>query len=147
HGCNRPITVVAPKGTLVNAVKPAACFQRMVVAHSLVDLIMGALAPVAPGKVMADSAGCQYDYCNALNEEGQRIMWGEVTAGGLGARLGQDGLNVMACHVTNCPAPSIEALEIKSPVLYLQRESWQDSGGPGKWRGGLSQILGYKILG
>jgi N-methylhydantoinase B len=147
-GCSRPITIIAPAGTLVNCQMPAACYQRMVTCHSIVDLIMGALAGAIPEKIMADSCGCQYDYCNALDPHtGRRVMWGEVVAGGIGARSFKDGINVMSCHVTNCPAPSIEALEIVSPTIYLQRELWEDSGGAGKYRGGLSQVLSYKILG
>src|SRR3546814_18845097 len=58
-----------------------------------------------------------------------------------------DGINVMACHVTNCHIPPIEASETESPVRYLRRELRQDSGGPGRWRGGVGQVLSYKILG
>jgi N-methylhydantoinase B len=147
-GCGRPITIIAPAGTLVNCQLPAACYQRMVTCHSIVDLIMGALADAMPEKIMADSCGCQYDYCNAIDPHtGRRVMWGEVVAGGMGARSFKDGISVMSCHVTNCPAPSIEALEIVSPTIYLLRELWEDSGGAGKYRGGLSQVLSYKILG
>ncbi len=148
EGCYRNIHVLAPEGTLVNCQLPAACFQRMVVMHALVDLIIDTLAPVRREKVIANSCGCTYNYCNAIDPDTKRrIMWGEVVAGGIGARSDKDGLNVMSCNMTNCPTPSIEALETCSPTIYLQREFWQDSGGPGKFRGGLGQILSYKILG
>lgn len=147
-GCNRPIHISAPEGTLVNCKSPAACYQRMIVCHSLVDLIMGALAEAIPDKVMAESCGCIYNYCSAITpESNKRVMWGEVVAGGLGARPSKDGLSAMSCHVTNCPTPSIEATEMSSPVMYLKRELCPDSGGPGKFRGGMGQVLSYQILG
>jgi len=148
EGCSRPINIIAPPGTLVNCQLPAACYQRMATCHSIVDLIMGALADAIPERIMADSCGCQYDYCNAIHPEtGQRVMWGEVVGGGMGATSTRDGISAMSCHVTNCPAPSIEALEVVSPALYLRRELWEESGGAGKYRGGLGQVLAYKILG
>jgi N-methylhydantoinase B len=148
EGCKRPLHVIAPAGTLVNAQKPAAVYQRMIVCHSLVDLVMGALAQALPQRVMADSCGCMYNYTMAIDERsGRRIMFGEVVPGGMGATAFADGIDVMSCHVTNCPLPPIEATEIESPVLYLRRELRTDSGGAGRWRGGVGQVLTYRVLG
>ncbi len=155
QGGARPIRVIAPEGTLVNARLPAACFQRMIVCHSIVDLLMGALAPAIPQRVIADSCGNIYDRCSAINLETHprggevdgRQLWGEVVAGGLGARATRDGLSVMACHVTNCPNPSLEAQEIEAPVLFLRKESLPESAGPGRTRGGYGQIRSWKVLG
>ncbi len=154
-GCHRSIKIVAPKGTLVNCQAPIGCFQRMVTAHIVVDLIMGALSEAIPDRVIADSCGCLYDFCSAINmdthprggEVGHRQYWGEIVPGGLGARPTKDGLSVMSCHVTNCPIPPVEAQEIEAPVLFLERSIVQDSGGPGKYRGGLAHKRSYKILG
>jgi N-methylhydantoinase B len=119
----------------------------MVVDHIIVDLVFGALAKVIPDKVMADSCGCIYDVISAVKPNGERGIWIEVVAGGLGARPTKDGVNVMACHVTNCPNNPIEASEMEFPLLFLQRELRPDSGGAGRYRGGLGQILSYKVLG
>src|SRR3546814_7288188 len=67
EGCKRPIQVIAPPGSLVNARSPAAVMQRMIVCHSIVDLIMGALAEAIPERVMGDSCGCLYNYCMAIH--------------------------------------------------------------------------------
>ncbi len=154
HGCQRPINVIAPEGTLVNPTMPTGTFQRMVTDHLLVDLIMGALAGAVPEKVMADSCGCLYDFCSAENVEthpggnvANRHYWGEVVPGGLGARNGKDGITIMSCHVTNCPIPPVEAQEIESPVLFLERAIQPDSAGPGKYRGGFAQRRKWKLLG
>lgn len=154
-GCHRPIRVHAPEGTLVNPKAPIGCFSRMVTAHIIVDLIMGALSEAIPDKVMADSCGCLYDFCSAKNlethpnggEVGGRQYWGEIVPGGLGARPNMDGISVMSCHVTNCPIPPVEAQEIEAPVLFLERSIVTDSGGPGQFRGGLSHKRKWKILG
>src|SRR3546814_8945717 len=101
----------------------------MIGGHSIVDLIMGALAEAIPGRVMGDSCGCLYNYCMAIHPRlGRRVMFGEVVPGGIGATPNGDGINVMACHVTNCHIPPIEASETESPVRYLRRELRQDSG-------------------
>ncbi|QBP42514.1 hydantoinase B/oxoprolinase family protein [Paenisporosarcina antarctica] len=154
-GCHRPITVIAPKGTLVNAQEPIGCFQRMVTAHVVVDLIMGALSTATRDRVIADSCGCLYDFCSAINMEthpnggevSHRQYWGEIVPGGLGARPNKDGISVMSCHVTNCPIPPMEAQEIESPVIFLERSIVPDSGGPGKYRGGLAHKRKWKIVG
>lgn len=148
EGCNAPITIIAPSGSLVNAKLPAACFQRMIVCHSIVDLVMGAMAQAAPARAMADSCGCLYNSTVAPHlETGEIGVASEVVPGGIGATAYGDGIDVMSCHVTNCPIPPIEATEIEAPVLYLRREFAPDSGGAGRWRGGVGQILEYKVLG
>lgn len=154
-GCHRTISIHAPEGTLVNPKEPVGCFQRMVTAHIIVDLVMGALSEAIPNRVMADSCGCLYDFCSAKNlethpnggEVGGRQYWGEIVPGGLGARPMMDGISVMSCHVTNCPIPPIEAQEIEAPVLFLERSIVTDSGGPGQFRGGLAHKRKWKVLG
>ncbi len=148
EGCKRPITVIAPPGTLVNARSPAAVYQRMIVCHTIVDLVMGAMSKAVPQRVMADSCGCLYNFTYATDPlSGKRNMFGEVVPGGIGATATGDGMEVMACHVTNCHIPPTEAIEMESPVLYLRREMRCDSGGLGQFRGGVGQVLAYRVLG
>jgi N-methylhydantoinase B len=131
----------------VNARSPAAVNQRMVTCHSLVDLVMGALADAIPDRVVADSAGCQYNYVATYTPERDRWdSFGEVTPGGIGANATLDGMDVMACHVTNCAMPTIEATEAEAPVLYLRREFRANSAGAGYRRGGSGQVQVYKLL-
>lgn len=146
EGSKRPIRIVAPPGTLVNAQWPAACNQRMVVCHSIVDLIMGALQDSAPERIMGDSCGCHYNEILATDlVTGSRVHFGEIVPGGLGATNIKDGASALACHVTNCPLPPLEATEIENPVLYLKRELVADTGGPGQQRGGLGLVLTYEV--
>jgi len=147
EGCKRPIKVVTKPGTLVNAKSPAAVMQRMIVCHTLVDLVMGALSAAVPERVMGDSCGCLYNFVHGLHPETGRILtFGEVVPGGIGATAGADGINIMACHVTNLHIPPVEAAEVESPVLFIRREFRTDSGGPGRFRGGVGQVLTYRVL-
>ncbi|CUX65605.1 Hydantoin utilization protein [Agrobacterium tumefaciens str. Kerr 14] len=146
EGSKRPIRIIAPPGTLVNAQWPAAVNQRMVVDHSIVDLVMGALQHSAPERVMGDSCGCHYNEIIATDlVKGSRVHFGEVVPGGLGATAKKDGASALSCHVTNCPIPPVEANEIENPVLYLRREFVADSGGAGKHRGGTGIMLSYQV--
>ena len=155
QGCHRPISVVAPAGTLVNCTMPIGCFQRMVTDHIIVDLIMGAMAKAIPNKVMSDSCGTNYDFCSGTNlethprggEVNHRQYWGEIVPGGLGARSDKDGLSIMSCHVTNCPIPPLEAQEIEAPMLFLERTILPDSEGAGKYRSGFAQRRKWKLVG
>ncbi len=147
EGSRRPIRIVAPAGSMVNAQWPAAVQQRMVVCHSIVDLIMGALEKCAPERVMGDSVGCSYNEIIATDlMKGTRVHFGEVSPGGLGGTAVRDGASALSCHVTNCPLPPIEVNEIENPVLYTQREFLTDSAGAGKQRGGTGIVLSYKVL-
>jgi N-methylhydantoinase B len=154
-GCNNAITINAPKGSLVNCQMPAATFQRMVVCHSIVDLIMGAMAPAIKNRVISDSCGCIYNDATGINIEthGQggdvdhRQKWSDgPSQGGLGARSNQDGVSAIACHVTNVANPPVEVTEIEAPVLILERALRPNSGGIGQFRGGLGQIYSWKAL-
>jgi len=147
EGAKRPISIVAPAGTLVNAQWPAACTQRMIVCHVIVDLVMGALAQAAPERVMADSCGCLYNGFSATETKtDKRVIMLEVVPGGIGATAQRDGANALSCHVTNCAIPPMEATEADTPILFLRRELFRDSGGAGRYRGGLGQVLSYKVL-
>jgi len=145
EGCIRPITVTAPKGSLVNAAKPAAVWQRMLVCQSLIDLIMTAFDGIGLDRAIADSAGVQYHFLFSRTNTAPLFL-GENEAGGTGASRLADGISVVTPHLNNCPLPQVEVLEATSPVRYLRREFRQDSGGPGRFRGGLGQILQYQVL-
>lgn len=146
EGSKRPFRIVAPPGTLANAQWPAAVQQRMIVCHSIVDLIMGALEAAAPERVMGDSVGCAYNEIIATDlYKGTRIHFGEVVPGGLGGTAVKDGASALSCHLTNCPIPPIEVNEIENPVFYLQREFVADSAGAGKHRGGAGLVLSYQV--
>src|SRR3546814_3732653 len=112
EGCKRPIQVIAPPGSLVNARSPAAVMQRMIVCHRTVDLIMGALAEAIQERVMGDSCCCLYKYCMGIHQRlGRRVMLGEVVHGGIGAPPNGYGITGMDCDATKCHILPTEASE------------------------------------
>ena len=146
EGSKFPIRIIAEPGTLVNCSRPAACNQRMVVCHSLVDLIFGAIQEAAPERSTGDSVGCVYNELMATNiMTGQQMFFGEAVPGGLGATSVRDGASGLSSHITNTRMAPMEVMEMTNPVFYHRRELANDTGGPGKNRGGLGIVQSYEI--
>lgn len=146
EGSRAPIRIIAEPGSLVNCARPAACNQRMVVSHSVVDLVFRAIQDAAPERTMGESVGCCYNELMATDiMTGDQMFWGEAVPGGMGATSVMDGANSLSCHITNTRQAPVEMTEMSRPVFYLRREFADDSGGPGKNRGGLGIVQSYEI--
>lgn len=147
-GYYRAIEVLAPQGTIVNAVPPAAVGGRTDTCQRIVDVIFGALAQAVPDRVVA---GCNSAVTTVLfsgfdNDRQQFFVYPESLGGGLGARPFKDGMDGVHVHVTNSSNLPIECLEMEYPLLMERCELRIDSGGPGKYRGGLGIRRDYRIL-
>jgi N-methylhydantoinase B len=139
HGSLAPIRVVAPEGCILNAKRPAAVSARHMVGQTLPDLVLGALAPVLP--VPAEGAGLVWmPSLRGRRAGGEPFATVTFNAGGAGAQADRDGWNATAfpSGVKNMP---VEAVEASAPVLIRRKELRIDSGGPGRQRGGLGQII------
>ena len=147
-GYYRAIEVVAPSGTIVNAAPPAAVGTRNHTCQKLVDVIMGAFAQAAPERVIAGCASSKLMIVGGVNPRtGHPFIDYEASAGGLGARHGKDGLDVCRAHMTNTSNLPIEALEMEDPLLVVRYEMVPDTGGPGRFRGGLGMRRDTVMLG
>lgn len=140
EGSYRAIEVRAPERSIVNAKYPAAVAARHLTGHLLSCAIYQALGQVIPQQVIADSGGAPalrvgFAGANAAGERFGQILF---ASGGMGASAHQNGLSTTA-FPTNSGAGSIEALEAAVPLLMAKKEYRQDSGGPGRYRGGLGQ--------
>lgn len=138
-GCLRPIRVIAPAGTLVNALPPAPVAGGNVeTSQRITDVLLGALAQAAPQRVPAASQGTM----NNLTIGGwdparsQPFTYYETIAGGMGARPGKEGADAIHTHMTNTLNTPVEALEYAYPLRVLRYEIRRGSGGAGQWRGG-----------
>src|SRR6266571_4676670 len=154
EGSFRPLRIVLPPGRVVSATKPAALRWWMTIPQTVVDTIFKALAPACPERVIAGhhadlASGGAYGY---IDPETGRILAGAyggagLAGGGWGAKLGADGMNATVCindgDTHNSP---VEACEAKAPLLIRQRALRQDSGGAGKWRGGLGVVQEVEVL-
>jgi N-methylhydantoinase B len=139
EGSFRPVRVSAPRGSILNCVDPAAVGSRHLVGHFLPGAILGALAPAMPGRLMA--GGADPIWLNIFRgawKEGEPFLFSLFMVGGMGARATKDGLNTTGfpSGVAGVPAEVIETL---SPLVQLRRQLRTDSGGAGKFRGGLGQ--------
>jgi N-methylhydantoinase B len=155
-GLMSPITVVAPAGTVVNAVHPAAVAGGNVeTSQRIVDVLFKALAQALPNKIPAASQGTMNNLTiggpyfdpgpragNALRE----FSYYETVAGGMGARPAADGLSAVHTHMTNSLNTPAEALEYAYPLRVREYRIRRGSGGKGKHKGGDGVVREIETL-
>src|SRR5438094_263299 len=151
-GSLAPITASAPDGCLLNVKRPRAVAARHTVGHMLPDVVFGCLHQVMQGGVPAEGAsslwnpqiygGGEVEDEFGDGEQADRPAFSTVIfhCGGTGARPGKDGLDVTAFPSGVRTIP-VEATESVAPVMFRRREFREGSGGAGKYRGGLGQII------
>src|SRR5689334_1778357 len=152
-GSLAPITVSAPEGCVLNVPRPFPVAARHTVGQMLPDVVFGCLQQVMPGGVPAEGASSLWNPqifgggslvdevepgtdANTLPEFSTVIFH----CGGAGARPQKDGLSATAFPSGVRTIP-IEATESVAPVVFYRREFRDGSGGPGKYRGGLGQVI------
>jgi len=148
EGAYRPIEVIAPAGSILNCVEPAAVVARTETCQRVVDLIYGALADAIPERITAAHNGANSSiFFNGIHPRtGVRFQYSESVGGGFGARASKDGLDGVQVHITNTTNLPIEALESTYPLLVRRYELVTDSGGPGKWRGGMGFVRHIEVV-
>jgi len=145
-GYMRPITVVAPKGSIVNPNFPAACNARGIVGFRAIDTLMGALAQVARDRVYAAGEGGATNMSIGGIHDGSPYVFTETILGSWGGRPTQDGLDGAANLAANQSNQPIETLEADVPIKIVHYGLAQNSGGPGRNRGGMAVMRSYKVL-
>jgi len=147
-GLLRPLAIIAPKGTVINAEYPAATAGGNVeTSQRIVDVLLGALYQAVPKKIPAASSGTMNNvtFGGFDPERKSRFAYYETIGGGMGAGLNYDGLSGVHTHMTNSLNTPLEAMEKYLP-LYIQKYSLRSrSGGSGKNRGGDGIIREYKF--
>jgi N-methylhydantoinase B len=146
EGSYRSVTVDAPLGCLLNPVYPAPCSARQLTGHLLAGAIYSALSQAIPDQVIAEcgSAPTVRSVYSGLDQHGQRFSQVFFAAGGMGATPTSDGHSCIA-FPTNTGSGSIEAFEAISPLLVWRKEFTPDSGGVGRFRGGLGQEVEIEV--
>ncbi|MDE0347449.1 MAG: hydantoinase B/oxoprolinase family protein, partial [Boseongicola sp.] len=148
HASLEPFEVVAPEGTIVNAVHPAPVALRHIIGHFVPDAVYSALDKILPGVVPAEGAGCLCNFQLSLRPSPDALATGAArrgevltfNSGGSGARPEHDGLNATAFPSGVMTMP-VEATEHTGPVIIWRKELRPDSGGAGRQRGGLGQFM------
>jgi len=138
-GAFRPIEVMAPAGTVVNARPPAAVAAGNVeTSQRITDVVLGALARALPGRIPAASYGTMSNLLIGGTDPRTRrpFAYYETLGGGHGAGPGWDGESAMQAHMTNTRNTPVEALEHAYPLRVVATRIRRGSGGRGRWRGG-----------
>jgi N-methylhydantoinase B len=148
-GAFRPLTVITPPGTIVNANPPAPCGGMVEVKYCVETAVMGALAPALDGKVAGDlKGGGNHCYVGGPHPRtGETFIFYEYPAGGTGGYDGGDGNNTVRAWTESdmTTLQPIEAIEQLYPVHVEATAIREDSGGPGRWRGGCGLTRAVRI--
>jgi N-methylhydantoinase B len=138
-GVFRCISVVAPAGTIANALPPAACAARGLTGFRMFDCAMGALALLYPGRVMAAGEGGNTGITiGGWTRERKPFIYVDFLSGAWGARPWADGLSGNTAMFANMASFSAEVIEAEQPVEVLENTFVPDTGGAGQYRGGVA---------
>lgn len=139
------VRVTAPKGSILNAPHPHAVAARHAIGQMLPDVVLGCLDQAVPGIAPAEGTSCLWNFVlygggGFGGGDGEDFAVTLFHNGGTGARTDGDGLSATAfpSGVRNTPVEINEAI---APILITRKEYRPDSGGPGRYRGGLGQLM------
>ncbi len=146
-GIMRPIDLILPERSIVNAGKPfAVAGGNVETSQRIVDVLLGALSKAMPDKIPSASQGTMNNISfGGVDLNGENFAYYETIGGGAGAGPGWHGISGVHCHMTNSLNTPIEALEHYLPIRinkYLLRKG---SGGKGKFFGGDGIVREYKF--
>ncbi|MEM0373922.1 MAG: hydantoinase B/oxoprolinase family protein, partial [Sulfolobales archaeon] len=145
HGFYSIIEVVAPEGTIVNPIKPAAVGAGNVeTSQRIADVTFRALSKFLP--VPAAGSGTMMNIMLGGVYRGKYWSYYETIGGGTGGRPNKDGVSGVHVNMTNTLNTPIEIAERYYPILFTKYLIREGSGGDGKFRGGDGIIRGYKFL-
>lgn len=139
HGIFEAIDILAPEGTLVNCVTPAAVALRANTCQRVVDIVIGALAPALPDRAIGAANGSNTSavFAGIDPRTGRQYVYLETLGGGMGARATKDGKDGVQVNITNTSNLPVEAIEQEYPLRVESYELVEDSGGAGEYRGGM----------
>jgi len=148
-GIARAIHVIAPEGSIVNAMRPAAIAGGNVeTSQRITDVVLGALALALPDRIPAASQGTMNNVTlgGVDPRNGRRFAYYETIGGGMGGRNGLAGISGVHTHMSNTRNTPVEAIEHYLPVRILQYRLRSGSGGQGRYPGGEGIVREYEML-
>jgi N-methylhydantoinase B len=137
-GATRPITVKTKPGTITHVVLPGASSQRGVTGYRISDVMNGALAQLVPNRVPAAGEGGSTLAFFAGRKDGEPFLYSELVVGTWGGRPVADGNDGLANPCASIANISIEVAEANWPIFIERYGLVRDSGGAGRFRGGLA---------
>ena len=145
EGAFRPLRISAPVGSILNVKRPAPVAARHIVGHFLPHVVAGALGQAMPDRVMAEgSANIWGIQVSGKDLAGEPFSYIFFSSGGTGARATKDGLSATAFPSGVLGTP-VEVIENLSPLIVETKCLRDDSGGPGRYRGGLGQTIAFRV--
>ena len=148
-GLMKPLKIIAPPGSVVNAVYPAATAGGNVeTSQRIVDVLLGALSQAIPERIPAASSGTMNNIAFGGYDpiRRQNFAYYETIGGGMGASPAADGLSGVHTHMTNSLNTPLEALENYLPLRIRRYCLRRRSGGRGRYHGGEGIIREYEFL-
>ncbi len=148
-GLTRPFTCIAPQGSVLNPVSPAAVGMRSLTCARLRSVIFGAFCQAVPELLPAAPAGnnCIVNVMTTDERTGRSVIAAvnPVVGGGGGMphRDGTNGSGADAAYLKNTP---IEITETEVPIEFVKYGLASDSGGAGRWRGGLATEMAFRVF-
>ncbi|MEM8774032.1 MAG: hydantoinase B/oxoprolinase family protein [Pseudomonadota bacterium] len=144
-GSLEPFEITAPEGSILAAKRPAPVSVRHVLGHLVPDVVLGALHKAMPGLVPAEGASALWNIQISARpiQKDSNLPPAEIlmfNSGGTGARPALDGLSATA-FPSGVSTMSVEATEHVGPIVVWRKELWSGSGGAGRQRGGLGQVI------
>jgi N-methylhydantoinase B len=145
EGAFRPVRITAPEGSILNARHPAPVAARHIVGHFLPHVVAGALKQALPDRVMAEGSANIWGIQVAGKDLDRKpFTYVFFTSGGTGARASKDGLSATAFPSGVLGTP-VEVIETLSPLIIEKKALYEGSGGDGRFRGGLGQIISFRV--
>jgi N-methylhydantoinase B len=139
QGVISAIDVIAEPGSIVNCVFPAAVAQRSQTCQRIVDIVLECLAEALPERAVGGSNGANTAavFSGVDPRTGQTYVYLETLGGGVGGRFDHDGKDGVQANMTNTSNLPVEAIELEYPLRVEEYSLIEDSGGPGRYRGGM----------
>ena len=146
EGSYRPFTIKAPEGSVLNATFPRAVSSRHLTGHCITSAVFGALAPILPDTMIADSGSTpQYiSFFSGVDEAMRPFSMMLFLSGGIGASSSDDGPHCSPFPSNPIPG-SAEVSESVAPLVIWKKELRPDSGGAGRYRGGCGQDIVIEV--
>jgi N-methylhydantoinase B len=147
QGLARVVEAKFRPGSVVDPYFPAAVNTYMPTALTVAEAVLRALAFFVPEKRISGGSGSAALVLGGRDAQTQRpYVHYEIFSGGTGARSSKDGVSATAFHLSNCKTAPVEIIESEFPTRVERFEMIPDSGGAGRWRGGLGFARDYRIL-
>jgi N-methylhydantoinase B len=155
QGCYRPVEIICPEGTVLNCTYPASVVSGVTeTSPRIIDMLLRTLSQAIPDRVVAQNncAACTgvFSGTDPVEERSRAfrrkvVAMVDPNAGGFGARPDKDGISAIRVLVGNTGTQSTELTEHLIPLTIEKWELVPDSGGAGRWRGGLTTDRVYRV--